>query len=313
MGRFWLDSIEQPSRRWVALLFLVAMSFLFDPVAHAIHHPIVDAFGLPMIVHGEMALPRFAALMIIRIALDFLIVMGVFAALGRPARGFPLVGTAPMQFALIGLVTGLLVMTVAIAAIIASGNAHAAASGQSVGSAISHGVGWLVFDFIGAAGEELYGRVAVLLVAERFAGRRGAIIISGLVFLIPHLGNPGANWMWLIRLFVQGALLAFAVYRTGSFWWSVGYHTGWNWASAPLFGAAGSGYLDQGHLLDFIPTGPAWITGGPVGPEGSLFAFVAVLCAYGLLLAMTRKMLAACPYSRSSDNDAAIKPDASAT
>jgi hypothetical protein len=69
----------------------------------------------------------------------------------------------------------------------------------------------------------------------------------------------------------------------------VGYHTGWNWASAPLFGAAGSGYLDQGHLFDFTPTGSVLITGGTVGPEGSIFAFVAVLCAFILLLASTRQ------------------------
>jgi membrane protease YdiL (CAAX protease family) len=269
-------------------MFLLAASFLFDPVAHAIHQPIVDTFGLPMIVQGEMALPRYAALMIIRMVLDFLVVMGVYATLGRRLGGFPLVGATPIRFVLIGLATGLVVMTAAIVAIIATKNADAAPSSQSVGSAISHGAGWMMFDFIGATGEELYGRVAVLLVAERFVGWRGAAIISGLVFLIPHLGNPGANWVWLLRLFVQGVLLAIAVYRTESFWWGAGYHTGWNWASAPLFGAAGSGYLDQGHLLDFAPTGPAWITGGTVGPEGSLFAFIAVLCAFGLLLAMVR-------------------------
>lgn len=287
----WLpvDGSEHPSRRWLALLFLVAAFFIFDPVAHAFHRPIVDMFGLPMIVKGEMALPRYAILMIIRVVLDFLVVMGVYATLGRRLAGFPLTGPKPMRFALIGLVTGLVVMTAAIVAIIATGNADAAPASQSAGSAILHGVGWMVFDFIGATGEELYGRVAILLVAERFVGWRGATIVSGLAFLIPHLGNPGADWMWLLRLFVQGVLLAYAVYRTGSFWWSAGYHTGWNWASAPLFGAAGSGYLDQGHLLNFTPTGPGWITGGTVGPEGSLLAFAAMLCALGLLLTVKQK------------------------
>lgn len=107
------------------------------------------------------------------------------------------------------------------------------------------------------------------------------------MFSVLHLGNPGANLVWLLRLFVQGVLLAYAVYRTGSVWWSIGYHTGWNWASAPLFGAAGSGFLDQGHLLDFKPIGSAWITGGTVGPEGSVYAFLAVLCAFGLLITVT--------------------------
>ena len=289
MRWFFFHGAERPSRRWLALLFLLAASFFFDPVAHMIHRPIVDMANLPMIVKGEMALPRYAILMIIRIILDFLVVVGVYATLGRPIGGFPLVGPAPIRLVLIGLATGLIVMAAAIATIVATRNADATLSNQSAESAILHGVGWMVFDFVGAAGEELYGRVAILLVAERFVGWRGAIVVSGLVFLIPHLGNPGASWAWLLRLFVQGVLLAYAVYRTGSFWWSTGYHTGWNWASAPLFGAAGSGYLDRGHLLDFTPTGPSWITGGPIGPEGSLLAFVAVACAFGMLLALTGK------------------------
>ena len=94
--------------------------------------------------------------------------------------------------------------------------------------------------------------------------------------------------MWLFRLFLQGVLLAYAVFRTGSLWWSVGYHTGWNWASAPLFGAAGSGYLDAGHIFDFTPTGATIVTGGVVGPEGSIFAFAAVLLASVLLVLTTR-------------------------
>jgi membrane protease YdiL (CAAX protease family) len=103
------------------------------------------------------------------------------------------------------------------------------------------------------------------------------------------VGSPGATGVWLLRLALQGILLAYAVYRTRSFWWSTGYHAGWNWASAPLFGAAGSGYLDQGHLLDFTPTGPTWITGDSVGPEGSVFAYLAMLAALGLLIVTTRK------------------------
>ena len=120
-------------------------------------------------------------------------------------------------------------------------------------------------------------------------GWRGAAIVSGLTFSLLHLGNPGADWMWLTRLFVQAVLLAYAVYRTGSIWWSTGYRTDWNWASALLFGAVGSGYLDQGHLLDFNPTGLDWLTGGIVGPEGSVFAFIGVRCAFGLLAASTER------------------------
>ncbi len=180
-------------------------------------------------------------------------------------------------------------MVVAILAIVACGAAKVSYSAQSGGSAALHGLGWFAVDLLGAAGEELFGRGSVLLVAAAFLGWRGALIVSGALFLLIHLDNPGASPVWLLRLFFQGVLLAYDVFRTGSLWWPVGYHTGWNWASAPLFGAAGSGYLDKGHIFDFVPIGPSLVTGGAVGPEGSIFAFAAVLGAAVLLVLTTSR------------------------
>ncbi len=274
-------------RSWLALLFLVAVYVGLDYVADAIDIPLAAALSLPVAAHGELMLFPYALLMVVRLVLDLLVVAAVCGILGRRMRGFPLVGPNMGKLAVTGLAVGLAVMAGAIWAIIATGNANVTVSAQSPLSALLHGGGWIIFDFVGATSEELFGRVAVLLVAERFVGWRGAVLVSGLMFSVLHLGNPGASWIWLARLFVQGVLLAYAVYRTGSLWWSVGYHTGWNWASAPLFGAAGSGYLDEGHLLDFTPTGSSLITGGAVGPEGSIFAFVAVLCAFLLLVGIT--------------------------
>ncbi|MGI4730677.1 MAG: CPBP family intramembrane glutamic endopeptidase [Janthinobacterium lividum] len=229
--------------------------FSFDPIETAIHAPIAKAFELHMIAHGEMGLLPYGALMLVRLALDLLVVAGVFAILRRPWPGFPLTGPRSTRLTLVGLAIGLLVMTGAILAIIVGGSATVTTPAHTAASATVYGMGWLAFDYLGAAGEELYGRVAVLLVAQSLIGWRGAVLVSGLMFSVLHLGNPGADWVWLLRLFVQGMLLAYAAYRTGSVWWSIGYHTGWNWASAPLFGAAGSGFLDQGHLLNFEPIG----------------------------------------------------------
>lgn len=274
------------ARGCAGTLFLIGTYFIFDPIEATLHAPIATALGLHMIAHGEMGLLPYGALVLVRLALDLAVVAVVLAIVRRPWSGFPLTGPRPVALTLFGLAAGLLVMTGAILAIIIGGSATATISAQTAASATIHGTGWLVFDYLGAAGEELYGRVAVLLVAQSLIGWRGAIIVSGLMFSVLHLDNPGANWVWLLRLFLQGMLLAYAVYRTGSVWWSIGYHTGWNWASAPLFGAAGSGFLDQGHLFDFCPIGSPWITGGAVGPEGSIYAFLAVSCAFGLLVAI---------------------------
>lgn len=270
-------------RGWIAIAILVAAWFAETPVEGAIEHPVARVFGLHMVQHGAMQAAPYGLLMIIRLAWQIGVAALICAALGRSLWAFPVRGRGSLAHLAQGGVIGLAVMVAAILGIIGLGAAHAGLASQSIGSALGHGVGWLVFDLIGATGEELYGRLSILLVAAWFLGWRGAIVVSGLMFSAIHLDNPGVNAVWLLRLFLQGALLAWAVYRTGSIWWSVGYHTGWNWASAPLFGAAGSGYLDQGHVFDFTPVGPGWITGGAVGPEGSVFAFAAVLTAATLL------------------------------
>ncbi|HEX7781552.1 MAG TPA: CPBP family intramembrane glutamic endopeptidase [Sphingobium sp.] len=282
-----IATLGPASRPWLALAFFVISYMVFDPIESAIYKPLAHALDLHMIRDGSMGLLPFGVLMIIRLALDLGVVATLLLILNRRVTDFPLAGPAMLRMTLIGVAIGLSVMVSVILSILALGDATVHWTSQPPALALLHGGGWFAFDFVGAAGEELEGRVAVLLVAQPLIGRRGAILASGILFAGIHLGNPGATDIWLLRLFFQGLLLAWAVYRTGSFWWSTGYHTGWNWASAPLFGAAGSGYLDAGHLFDFVPTGSEWITGGSVGPEGSVFAFVAMFAALIMLILTT--------------------------
>jgi membrane protease YdiL (CAAX protease family) len=271
-----------------ALLVLVLAYLTADPIEHRIYHPIAHLAGLHIIDGGTMMPGPYGALMVFRLAWNVLLVLAICAVLGRRFAAPPLTDPKAAWFIAIGMATGLAVMSAAIGGILAVGGATVTSSTQSLASAIGNGAGWIIFDLVGATGEELFGRLAILLVIERFVGWKGAILASGLMFSVVHFDNPGASAIWLVRLFLQGMMLAYAVYRTRSLWWSVGYHTGWNWASAPLFGAAGSGYRDRGHLFDFTPAGPGWITGGGVGPEGSIFAFVAVVVALGCLIASTQ-------------------------
>jgi hypothetical protein len=69
-----------------------------------------------------------------------------------------------------------------------------------------------------------------------------------------------------------------AVYlRTGSLWWATGAHLGWNWALAYLVDLPLSGLeLIDAPLLEPMLTGPAWLSGGGFGPEGSVLAAVTV-------------------------------------
>jgi hypothetical protein len=59
----------------------------------------------------------------------------------------------------------------------------------------------------------------------------------------------------------------------------VGLHSAFDWGESFLFSVPDSGIVAPGHLLNSSLHGPAWLTGGSVGPEGSVMAFAVVALA----------------------------------
>jgi hypothetical protein len=76
-----------------------------------------------------------------------------------------------------------------------------------------------------------------------------------------------------------GLLAAFTLTRTGSLWFAIGMHSAWDWGESFLYSVPDSGLVVRGHLLNSSFDGPAWLTGGAVGPEASIFSFVALFAA----------------------------------
>jgi membrane protease YdiL (CAAX protease family) len=64
--------------------------------------------------------------------------------------------------------------------------------------------------------------------------------------------------------------------RTGNLWFAVGLHAAFDWGETFLFSVPDSGLVAPGHLLNSSFHGAAWLTGGTVGPEGSVMAFVVI-------------------------------------
>jgi hypothetical protein len=73
-----------------------------------------------------------------------------------------------------------------------------------------------------------------------------------------------------------------SIWRTGSLWCAVGIHAAWDWGQSFLFGVANSGTMNQHRLLATHPQGPAILSGGTTGPEGSILV-VGVL-ALGIVI-----------------------------
>jgi len=101
-----------------------------------------------------------------------------------------------------------------------------------------------------------------------------AAIVLSILFGAVHLGNKGEAWFGALMAGSFGLLAALALNRTGNLWFPIGMHAAWDWGETYLYGVPDSGFLARGHLLNSSFHGAAWITGGTVGPEGSVFAFV---------------------------------------
>jgi len=101
-------------------------------------------------------------------------------------------------------------------------------------------------------------------------------ILLSFLFAFVHKFNPGETWIGLVDVFLAGLVLAAMLLRTGNLWLPVGFHLGWDWAESYFYGVADSGMQAKGALLHpSIPAARAWwITGGTVGPEGSVFSCI---------------------------------------
>jgi uncharacterized protein len=107
-----------------------------------------------------------------------------------------------------------------------------------------------------------------------------AAFFISLVFGGAHLANHGENTLGIVQTVATGLILCFSVRRTGTLWFAVGFHAAWDWAQTFFYGTPDSGLLGIGRLLNSSVEGPAWLTGGTAGPEGSIIGiFVLFLCA----------------------------------
>lgn len=141
-----------------------------------------------------------------------------------------------------------------------------------------------------------YWAVMFLLVglAEEFAFRgytqftltRGirfwpaALVMSSLFGLV-HLQNEGEQWPGALAAAAIGLFFCLTLRRTGNLWFAVGFHAAWDWGESFFYSVPDSGMRSPGHLFSSSLHGPAWLTGGSVGPEGSVLCFAVIAVLWG--------------------------------
>ena len=96
-----------------------------------------------------------------------------------------------------------------------------------------------------------------------------ALIISSLVFMIMHLGNPNIGILPLVNLFLAGIFLGIYTIHKNNLWFPIGAHLTWNYLQGPIFGFEVSGNKIN-SLFEQKPNGHELLTGGNFGFEGSI-------------------------------------------
>jgi uncharacterized protein len=129
----------------------------------------------------------------------------------------------------------------------------------------------LVFILV-ALREEFRARGYGLFTLSTGIGFWPAAIVSAAYFGYSHHLNSGEDWIGLFNAGAFGLLACFLLRRTGNLWMPIGLHTAFDWGETYFYGVADSGQTLPGHFLNSSSSGPAWLSGGTVGPEGSLLA-----------------------------------------
>jgi len=178
---------------------------------------------------------------------------------------------------LIGLATGLVLMSGTLALMAALG---AFAFGQVTISAdhiVAEVAKYALFFVLVAVAEELWFRSFTLVQLSRaLSFWPAAVLMSGL-FLLSHTVNIGENPLGLLAAALVGLVLAYSFRRTGALWFALGFHAAWDYAESFLFGVPDSGGVLPGALMRSTFHGPVWLTGGSVGPEGSVLVYAALI------------------------------------
>jgi membrane protease YdiL (CAAX protease family) len=170
-------------------------------------------------------------------------------------------------------------------------------------AALLYGLKWLLACLLVGFAEEYCFRGYLLFtltrgvfgLAERISPNRArtvafwiAVATTSLLFGLIHLTNTGENAFGLFMVVLVGIVFSYALYRTGSLWWAIGFHATWDWAQSFLFGVPDSGTVSIGRLFQTHPTGNPLLSGGVAGPEGSLFCVPVVLLVLLIIRFTTR-------------------------
>jgi hypothetical protein len=195
----------------------------------------------------------------------------------RPFRvyGLPLQTALGKQF-WIGLIWGICAVTVLMLMMRSAGVFYFGGLALHGARILKFAGFWGVLFLVVGLFEEFITRGYTQFTLARGIGFWPAAVLLSAAFGAIHLGNPGEAWLGALAAACIGLFFCLTLRRTGTLWFAVGMHASWDWGESFLYSVPDSGQVAPGHLLRSSFHGSRWLTGGSVGPEGSVFVFVVI-------------------------------------
>ncbi|HEV7993718.1 MAG TPA: type II CAAX endopeptidase family protein [Gemmatimonadaceae bacterium] len=134
-----------------------------------------------------------------------------------------------------------------------------------------------------ALGEELVCRGYLLTTFRDGVGVWRAVAITSLLFGLAHLFNQGVTAESFLNVTLAGVFLAAIRVLFDSLYAAWAAHAAWNWVMAVPLHAPVSGLSLDAPDYHTVSHGPAWLTGGPWGPEGGIAAALGMLAGLAYL------------------------------
>jgi len=145
---------------------------------------------------------------------------------------------------------------------------------------VKFAVFWAMMFLLVGFFEEFLLRGYTQFTLTRVIGFWPSAVVLSCMFGLIHRQNRGEQWSGLLAAAAIGFFFCLTLRRTGSLWFAVGFHAAWDWGETFFYSVPDSGTVFPGHLLKSSFHGPRWLTGGSVGPEGSVLCFVVIAVAW---------------------------------
>jgi hypothetical protein len=176
-----------------------------------------------------------------------------------------------------GALFGLIEISAVIGVIAALGSYHFGALAIHGAQVLRWATFWGACFVIVALYEEFMFRGYLQFTLTQATGFWPAALLLSVAFGYVHRGNPGESKLGLAGVMLVGLFWCFTLRRTGSLWFAVGMHAGFDFGETFLYSVPDSGMVFPGHLSNATLAGPVWLTGGSAGPEASWCDFIVLL------------------------------------